>query len=67
MVDEHHCDQLLVYMAMAEGVSKMRTIAPLSLHTETMVALLRIYRPDLSIRVDTQEKSVVIEVDGLAI
>jgi hypothetical protein len=54
-------------MAMAEGVSKMTTFTPLSLHTQTMLALLRIYRPDLLIKVEESDKSVLIQVDGLAI
>ena len=32
-VDEHHCDQLLVFMAMAQGTSQMVAETPLSMHT----------------------------------
>jgi RNA 3'-terminal phosphate cyclase len=37
VVDEHHADQLIVYMALAEGTSLMRTTKELSLHSKTMV------------------------------
>ena len=48
-VDEHHCDQLLVYMAMAQGSSEMVTKKPLSMHTQTMLVLLSMFRPELEI------------------
>jgi hypothetical protein len=32
-----------------------------------MLALLRIYRPDLQIKVEETDDSVLIQVDGLAI
>jgi hypothetical protein len=32
-----------------------------------MLALLRIYRPDLQIKVEEKDDSVLIQVDGLAI
>lgn len=67
-VDEHHTDQLLVYMAMAEGLSRMKALKPLSLHTQTMLALLPMFRPDLAITTSepSGEEAVMIEVKGLA-
>ncbi len=41
-IDEHHSDQLLVYMAMAKGTSRLKLKNPVSLHFKTMIALLRI-------------------------
>jgi hypothetical protein len=54
-------------MAIAEGVSKMRTVKPLSLHTQTMLVLLPMYRSDLKIDCVEEETSIVISVSGLAI
>ena len=45
----------------------MRTVTPISLHTQTMLELLKIYRPDLQISVVSEEKSILIKVEGLAI
>jgi len=59
-VDEHHTDQLLIYMALASGMSQMRVVKPISLHTKTMLALLRMYREDLVINCHKGDKSVLI-------
>jgi RNA 3'-terminal phosphate cyclase len=51
VTDEYHTDQLLVFMALADGVSKLQC-AELSLHAQTMIELLRIFRPDIDINVE---------------
>ena len=67
VVDEHHCDQLLVYMAMAQGESEMLTKKPLSMHTETMLVLLSMFRPEISIEQEPLDNAVRIKIAGLGL
>ena len=62
VVDEHFTDQLLVYMVLAVGKSQMRVQKPLSLHTQTMLVLLPMFREDLNIEVEEQAESVVVTI-----
>lgn len=66
-VDEHHSDQLLAYMGLAEGTSRVRTTKPLSLHCQTMVELMPMYHPDIKFKVTEEEKTVLIEVEGIGL
>ena len=45
----------------------MQALKPLSLHTQTMLALLPMFRKDLVITAEEQEESVLITVNGLGI
>jgi len=40
---------MLIYMAIAQGTSEMLAKKPLSMHTETMIVLLSMFRPELEI------------------
>ena len=55
-IDEHHSDQLLVYMALANGESKI-TVKDLSLHFQSMCHILPIFLHD--VKIDIDRKSVV--------
>ena len=67
VVDEHFTDQLLIYQTLAVGKSQMRVQKPLSLHTQTMLVLLPMFREDLKIEVEEEKESVLITVHGLGI
>ena len=62
MVDDHFTDQLLIYMVLAAGKSKMRVRKPLSLDTETMLVLLPMFRKDLKIEVEEEKKSIFMTI-----
>ena len=44
-VDANHCDQILIYCAIAKGQSQFTTQKDLSLHTQTMLTLLPMFCP----------------------
>ena len=67
IVDEHHTDQLLIYMAIANGTSEMLAKKPLSMHTQTMLVLLTMFRPELEIVQEPLENAVRIKITGLAL
>ena len=52
-------------MALADGVSRL-SCAELSLHAQTMIELLKIFRPDIDIKVEEAEGSTLVTVKGLA-
>ena len=64
--DEHHTDQLMIYMALANGKSRI-VCHDLSLHSQTMLELLRIYIPDIEISVDPidDKKNEMISIKGI--
>jgi hypothetical protein len=66
-VDEHHSDQLLAFMGLAEGTSRIRTIKPLSLHCQTMVELMPMYHPGIKFKVTEEESTCLIEVEGIGL
>jgi len=53
-IDEHHADQLLVFMALANGESLI-TVKELSLHFQTMCYLLPIFLNDVKIDINKKE------------
>lgn len=71
MVNERTADQLLVYMALAEGTSKM-TVCSLSekhrsLHLQTQIELLKMFMPTLDIKSEQLSETVTTyEVTGIA-
>ncbi len=66
VTDEYHTDQLLVFMALAEGQSKI-ACGELSLHSQTIVELLRIFKPEINISVEqVGESNNLITVNGIA-
>ena len=64
-IDEHHADQLMVYMALAEGKSSINTIKPISGHIKGMVHILNKFIPDLDIDVSENDNSTTISIDGI--
>lgn len=54
-------------MAVAQGTSEMVTKKPLSMHTQTMLVLLSMFRPELVIEQEPLEDSVKIKVTGLGL
>lgn len=62
--DEHHTDQLLIFMIMAKGKSVIRS-DKLSLHTQTQIALIKQFLPELKLEVNEKENEVTIEIEGL--
>jgi len=54
-------------MAMAKGTSEMITKKPLSMHTQTMLVLLSMFRPELEIVQEPLEDAVKIKVTGLGL
>lgn len=55
-IDEQHADQLLVFMALAQGESLI-TVKELSLHFQTMCYLLPVFLADVKIDVSKKEKA----------
>ena len=66
--DEYHTDQLIIYMALADGVSTIVN-DHYSMHTRTMVELLKIFIPKIKIEVNEisndKDKAYYIEVHGI--
>ena len=62
--DEYHTDQLLVFMALAEGTSRL-ACKELSLHAETIIELLRQFVPEIEIGVKKEEGYQLVTVKGL--
>ncbi len=64
--DEHHTDQIMIYMTLAEGKSSI-ICDKLSLHSQTMIELIRIFIPDVDIKVEEicEGKGTRIEINGI--
>mmetsp|Transcript_12029 Transcript_12029/g.41739 ORF Transcript_12029/g.41739 Transcript_12029/m.41739 type:complete len:213 (-) Transcript_12029:1890-2528(-) len=62
-VDEHMQDQLMIFMALGDGRSSLRT-GPLSLHTKTAMAFLE-EMTGVKFEVREEGTSVIIECQGL--
>lgn len=62
--DVHMQDQLIVFMALACGTSKVR-VGPLSLHTETAIHIAELLtKAKFSINKDEEDGSCVVECEG---
>ena len=66
--DEYHTDQLLIFMALAEGLSRI-TCHDLSLHSETMIELLRQFIPEIEINTELidENKNTLISIKGIGL
>ena len=64
-VDEHHADQLMIFMALASGTSQIASTSPLNGHIKGMIRILTQFIPDLNIETTEQESSTLIKVDGI--
>lgn len=60
--DEHHQDQLLVYMALANGVSELFIGEEISLHTQSLIYVMQKFIPDLEI---THEEGM-LKIQGIS-
>ena len=54
-------------MAIAKGTSEIMTKKPLSMHTQTMLVLLSMFRPELEIVQEPLNDAVRIKVTGLGL
>ena len=64
-IDGHHADQLLIFMALAEGTSKIRTVKPLTGHINGMIRILQQFIPELKIDITEYDDSTQIEIEGI--
>jgi RNA 3'-terminal phosphate cyclase (ATP) len=63
-VEEHLADQLVLYMAVADGVSRM-SVPRITRHLLTNIEVVRMFLPDIDIRVDGIEDGPgTVEVAG---
>jgi RNA 3'-terminal phosphate cyclase len=46
-LDEHHQDQLLVYLSLANGVSKLLIGEEQSLHTQSLIYVINSFLPEV--------------------
>jgi len=66
-VEEHISDQLLVYMALADGVSRM-SVSKITRHLTTNADVIRLFLPDVRIRIEGEESQKgTVEVEGAAV
>lgn len=65
--DEYHTDQLLVFMALADGKSRL-VCKELSLHAETIIELLRQFIPEILIEVEPvgDKQGIMVTVNGIS-
>ena len=54
-------------MAIAQGTSEMLAKKPLSMHTQTMLVLLSMFRPELEVVQEPLDEAIKIKVTGLAL
>ena len=66
-VDEHHADQLMIFMALAEGTSKIRTINPLSGHINGMMRIIQQMIPEAEISTNYLDECTEIEIKGIGL
>lgn len=67
-VDEHVQDQLIIFMALAKGTSKIRMSTPLTLHTQTAIYVVElITKVSFIIRNSDDGKSCIVECCGIGL
>lgn len=67
-VDEHVQDQLIVFMALAKGTSKVRMSLPLTLHSRTAIYVVElITKVSFAIHDDANEQTCVVECCGIGL
>jgi RNA 3'-terminal phosphate cyclase (ATP) len=59
-LDEHHQDQLLIYMALAQGTSRL-LVGDLSLHTESLLYVLQAFLPALQF----SHENSILSIEGV--
>lgn len=67
-LDEHTVDHLIIFMALAKGISKIQ-VGELSLHTKTAIEIVKKFNSDIKINVipgdDKKYITNVIEIEGM--
>ncbi|KRX08748.1 RNA 3'-terminal phosphate cyclase/enolpyruvate transferase, alpha/beta [Pseudocohnilembus persalinus] len=70
-LDEHHQDQLLIYMALAQGTSQIRCGKEMTPHTQAVFYVLKKFIPNLKylIEQDKNDKmqSNIISIEGIGL
>lgn len=64
-VDEHHADQLMIFMALAEGKSTIRTIKNASGHMYGMLRILEQFIPDFKYELNQIDECTEISIQGI--
>lgn len=59
-------DQLIVFMALASGRSRVRTIKPLTLHTTTAIHIAQLMT-QAKFDVTEEESTCIIQCDGIGL
>lgn len=63
-VDEHVQDQLIIFMALARGVSRVRCTLPLTMHTKTAIYIAEIIT-NAKFNVMEEGSTGIIECNGI--
>jgi RNA 3'-terminal phosphate cyclase (ATP) len=67
-LDEHTVDHLIIFMALAKGVSKIK-VGELSLHTKTAIEIVKQFIPSIKIVItpgeDNKNITNIIEIEGI--
>ncbi|CAI2367953.1 unnamed protein product [Moneuplotes crassus] len=66
-VDEHHADQIMIFMALAEGTSNIRTVSPLTGHINGMIRILNQVVPDAEIETTEFEGTTELKITGIGL
>lgn len=65
-LDDHCQDQLIIFMALAKGASRMRTSYPLTLHTQTAIHVATVMtEAEFRVEPDPGEESCVVHCRGI--
>lgn len=63
-LDEYTVDHLIIFMALAKGRSKI-SLGNLSTHTITAIELIKIFIPDIDLKITKEENSTLLEIEGI--
>jgi len=66
-VDEHHADQIMIFMALAEGTSNIRTVSPLTGHINGIIRILNQVVPDAEIETTEFEGTTELKITGIGL
>lgn len=62
-LDEHHQDQLLIYLSLAEGTSELMIGREESLHTKSLMYVIKSFIPEVEFEHD--EELGVLKIKGV--
>ena len=67
-LDEHTVDHLIIFMALAKGVSKIK-VGEISLHTQTAIEIVKKFNDSIKIKItpgeDKKNITNIIEIEGM--